>query len=54
MDGKTLKTLAEYIVQLNNNKQRLENLEEYKYDELDTNGVEQDHVETFWPPDTRS
>ena len=36
--------------QLNNNKQRLENLEEYKYDELDTNGVEQDHVETFWPP----
>jgi hypothetical protein len=24
------------------------------YDELDTNGVSQDHVETFWPPDTRS
>jgi len=54
MDGKTIKTLAEYIVKLNNNKQQLENPEEYKYDELDTNGVEQDHVETFWPPDTCS
>ena len=25
--------------------------EEYAKDELDTNGVEQDHVETFWPPE---
>jgi hypothetical protein len=23
------------------------------HDELDTNGVEQDHVETFWPPDNK-
>jgi hypothetical protein len=54
MEGTTIKTLAEYIVKLNNNKQRLENPEEYMHNELDTNGVEQDHVETFWPPDTRS
>jgi len=42
------------MVKLNNNKQRLENPEEYANNELDTNGVEQDHVETFWPPDVRS
>jgi hypothetical protein len=53
MEGKTLKTLAEYIVQLNNTKQRLENPEDYEHREADTNGVEQDHVETFWPPDER-
>ena len=53
MEGNTLKTLAEYIVQLNNNKQRLENPEEYQDREADTNGVEQDYVETFWPPDER-
>ena len=58
MEGNTLKTLAEYIVQLNNvqlnnNKHRLENPEEYQYRESDTNGVEQDYVETFWPPDER-
>jgi len=54
MEGKTIKTLAEYIVKLNNNRQRLENPEEYEDRETDTNGVEQDHVETFWPPDVRS
>jgi hypothetical protein len=53
MEGKTLKTLAEYIVQLNNNKQRLENLEEYQDRVTDTNGVEQDYIETFWPPNER-
>ena len=53
MEGNTLKTLAEYIVQLNNNKHRLENPKEYQYRESDTNGVEQDYVETFWPPDER-
>jgi len=53
MQGSTMKTLAEYIVQLNNNKHRLENPEEYHDRESDTNGVEQDHVETFWPPDER-
>jgi hypothetical protein len=54
MDGTTIKTLAEYIAQLHKTDQSLLNPEEYMYDELDTNGVSQDHVETFWPPDTRS
>ena len=54
MEGKTLKTLAEYIAKLHRTGESLEYPEEYKHDELDTNGVEQDHVETFWPPDTRS
>jgi hypothetical protein len=53
MEGKTLKTLAEYIVKLNNNNHRLENPEDYEHRETDTNGVEQDYVETFWPPDER-
>lgn len=46
-----MKTLAEYIVRLNNRKERLENPDQYEDWILDTNGVEQDHVETFWPPD---
>jgi hypothetical protein len=52
MTGDTIKTLAEYIVRLNNANQRLENPEHYQDRPVDTNGVEQDHVETFWPPDT--
>lgn len=52
MDGSTMKTLAEYIVTLNNRKQRLENPNEYEDRPLDTNGVEADYVETFWPPVT--
>lgn len=51
MEGKTIKTLAEYIVQMNNANRRLENPEHYDNCVTDTNGVEQDHVETFWPPD---
>ena len=54
MDGKTIKTLAEYIAKLNKENTNLEHPEEYVRNELDTNGVEQDHVETFWPPDTHS
>jgi len=54
MDGNTIKTLAEYIVKLNNNKQNLEKPEEYEDRVTDTNGVEQDYIETFWPPDVRS
>ena len=54
MEANTMKTLAQYIAKLHKTDQSLEHPEEYKHDELDTNGVEQDHVETFWPPDTRS
>ena len=54
MEGTTIKTLAEYIAKLHRNNQSLLHPEEYVADELDTNGVEQDHIETFWPPDTRS
>jgi hypothetical protein len=53
VEGTTIKTLAEYIARLHKNNQRLEHPEEYVEDELDTNGVAQDHVETFWPPDER-
>ena len=53
MEGQTIKTLAEYIAKLHKNNQRLEHPEEYVADEVDTNGVTQDHMETFWPPDTK-
>ena len=53
MKGETIKTLAEYIARLHRTDQSLEHPEEYARDELDTNGVEQDHVETFWPPNER-
>lgn len=44
MTGDTIKTLAEYIVRLNNINRRLENPEKYKDIPIDTNGVEQDHM----------
>jgi len=50
MNANTLKTLAEYIVSLHKQDKNLEHPEQYSTDELDTNGVEQDHIETFWPP----
>ena len=50
MQAKTIKTLAEYIAKLHKTHQSLEHPAEYMHDELDTNGIEQDHVETFWPP----
>jgi hypothetical protein len=49
MEGQTIKTLAEYIAKLN--RDRSESFKEYENDQFDTNGVEQDHVETFWPPE---
>ena len=48
MEGKTIKTLAEYITKLHHD--HADFFKEYEHDEFDTNGVEQDHVETFWPP----
>jgi hypothetical protein len=48
MEGSTIKTLAEYIAKLNRDKSEF--LKEYENDQFDTNGVEQDHIETFWPP----
>ena len=48
MEGSTIKTLAEYIAKLN--RDRSDSLKDYEHNQFDTNGVEQDHVETFWPP----
>lgn len=52
MEGSTIKTLAEYIAKLN--RDRANDFSEYENHQFDTNGVEQDYVETFWPPDVRS
>jgi hypothetical protein len=54
MESKTIKTLAEYIALLHKTDQSLLHPEEYAHNELDTNGVEQDHVQTSWPADTSS
>jgi len=55
MDGKTIKTLAEYIVSLHHKEQKLN--QQYDNSVTDTNGVEQDWeetpIETFWPPNTK-
>ena len=53
MEGQTIKTLAEYIAKLHRNNQSLLHPEEYNAVELDTNGVTQEHVETFRSPDTK-
>jgi hypothetical protein len=53
MEGTTIQTLADYIIKLRKKDCTLEHPEEYARNELDTNGVEQDHVETFWPPNER-
>ena len=50
MEGSTIKTLAEYIVKLHRDRSESKSLKEYEHDQFDTNGVEQDHIETFWPP----
>jgi hypothetical protein len=42
MDGKTIKTLAEYIAKLHQTHSALEHPEEYVNCETDTNGVTQD------------
>lgn len=51
MDGKTIKTLAEYITRLK--EENAEYFKDYKHNQFDSNGVEVDHVETFWPPNER-
>ena len=48
MDGKTIKTLAEYISKLKD--ENSEYFRKYQHNQFDSNGVEVDHVETFWPP----
>ncbi len=48
MDGKTIKTLAEYISKLK--EEDAKHFQEYKHNQFDTNGVEVDRVDTFWPP----
>ena len=53
MEGQTIKTLAEYIAKLHKTDQSLLHPEEYYNNSTDTNGVESDHVETFWPPTER-
>jgi Ser/Thr protein kinase RdoA (MazF antagonist) len=54
MKGETIKTLAEYIAKLHGTGQTLEHPELYRDQVIDTNGVEQDHPKTFWPPDISS
>lgn len=53
MTGDMIKTLADYIAHLHKTDKSLEHPELYRDDPTDTNGVEQDHVETFWPPETK-
>ena len=52
MDGKTIKTLAEYITQLK--EDNTDHFKEYENHQFDSNGVEVDHIETFWPPNERT
>jgi hypothetical protein len=49
MKNKTMQTLVDYIAELHRRDKTLLHPEEYFHDEIDTNGVKQDHVETFWP-----
>jgi hypothetical protein len=53
VEGKTIQTLAEYIAKLHKSDQSLLHPEEYCNNSTDTNGVELDHIETFWPPNER-
>jgi hypothetical protein len=51
MDGKTMKALAEMIA--DHHRKDRERNNKSGYDRVytqDTNGVEQDDVDTFWPP----
>ena len=53
MEGQTIKTLAEYIAKLHGIGQNLEHPELYQDQAVDTNGIEQDHIETYWPPNEK-
>jgi hypothetical protein len=51
MDGKTMKLLSEYIA--DQHRRERERNARSGYEKIyvqDTNGVEDDHLETFWPP----
>jgi hypothetical protein len=54
MNGETIKTLAEYIAKLHKKDCNLEHPEEYADNKSDTNGVEQDQVETVESKHIRS
>lgn len=47
MNAETIKTLAEYIAKLHQNNKILEHPEQYAKNELDTNGVAQDHAQSI-------
>ncbi len=52
MTGDTIKTLAEYITKLK--EENAEYFREYERNQFDTNGVEQDYVESSWSSDEHS
>jgi hypothetical protein len=54
MTGDTIKTLAEYIAKLHGTGKTLEHPELYQDQVIDTNGVEQDHINTFLPSEVSS
>jgi Ser/Thr protein kinase RdoA (MazF antagonist) len=54
MEGQTIKTLAEYIAKLHGAGRNLEHPELYQDQVVDTNGVEQDHINTFLPSEVSS
>jgi hypothetical protein len=54
MTGETIKTLAEYIAKLHGTRRNLEHPELYQDQVVDTNGVEQDHINTFLPYEVSS
>jgi hypothetical protein len=54
MDGKTMKLLSEYIA--DQHRRERERNAKSGYEKIyvqDTNGVEQDDVDTFWPPNDK-
>lgn len=51
MEGKTIKLLSEYIA--DQHRRERERNTKSGYEKIyiqDTNGVEQDDIDTFWPP----
>jgi hypothetical protein len=54
MTGETIKTLAEYIAKLHGTGRNLEHPELYQDHIVDTNGVEQDHINAFLPNEISS
>ena len=54
MTGETIKTLAEYIVKLNKNREQREKFEEYSGHQFDSNGVEIDKIQDLNSSNTSS